>query len=61
MKIIRMMGDGETDKEIAGAMKMPIRTIRYRIHSMLKKWGCKNRTQLVLKVVLFNIGSFTGK
>lgn len=59
MKIIRLMGDGKTDKEIADNMKMPIRTIRGRISTMLKKWDCKNRTHLVLKVVLFNIKSFT--
>jgi DNA-binding NarL/FixJ family response regulator len=61
MQIIRLMGDGETDKEIADKMSMPIRTIRARISSMLKKWDCKNRTQLVLKVVLFNIDSFADK
>ena len=59
MKIIQLMGDGKTDKEIAGITKTPIRTVRGRISSMLKKWDCKNRTHLVLKVVLYNIKSFT--
>jgi DNA-binding NarL/FixJ family response regulator len=60
-KIIELMGDGNTDKEIADNLKMPVRTIQSRIYRMLKSWDCRNRTQLVLKVVLFNIGSFTGK
>ena len=60
-KIIQLMGEGNTDKEIAATMKMSIRTIQDRVYKMMKKWECKNRTQLVLKVVLFNIGSFTGK
>jgi DNA-binding NarL/FixJ family response regulator len=59
MKIIELMGDGNTDKEIAEAIKMPVRTVQSRVYSMLKKWRCRNRTQLVLKVVLFNISSFT--
>lgn len=60
-KIIELMGEGNTDKEIGKALKMPTRTVQSRIYSMLKKWECRNRTQLVLKVVLFNIASFTGK
>lgn len=60
-KIIQLMGDGNTDKEIADSLKMPVRTVQSRIYRMLKNWGCRNRTQLVLKVVLFNIGSFAGK
>lgn len=60
-KIIQLMGEGNTDKEIAGALKMSIRTVQDRVYKMMKKEGCKNRTQLVLKVVLFNIGSFAGK
>jgi DNA-binding NarL/FixJ family response regulator len=60
-KIIQLMGEGNTDKEIAQTLKMPSRTVQSRIYKMLKKWECRNRTQLVLKVVLFNIGSFTGK
>jgi DNA-binding NarL/FixJ family response regulator len=60
-KIIQLMGEGNTDKEIAEVIKMPIRTVQSRVYGMLKKYDCRNRTQLVLKVVLFNIGSFTAK
>lgn len=60
-KIIQLMGEGNTDKEIADKMQMPVRTVQDRIYKMLKKWTCRNRTQLVLKVVLFNIASFTDK
>jgi len=59
--IIQLMGEGNTDKEIAERLKMPVRTVQSRISAMLKKWDSRNRTQLVLKVVLFNIGSFAGK
>lgn len=55
------MGEGNTDKEIAGQLKMSIRTVQDRVYKMMKTWECKNRTQLVLKVVMFNIGSFAGK
>jgi DNA-binding NarL/FixJ family response regulator len=60
-KIIQLMGEGNTDKEIAKVLSMPTRTVQRRIYDMRKTEGCRNRTQLVLKVVLFNIGSFTGK
>jgi len=60
-KIIQLMGEGNTDKEIADILQMPARTVQSRIYRMLKVWGCRNRTQLVLKVVLFNVGQFTGK
>jgi DNA-binding NarL/FixJ family response regulator len=55
------MGEGNTDKEIADKLQMSIHTVQKRVVNMLKKWSCRNRTQLVLKVVLFNIGQFTGK
>lgn len=60
-RIIELMGEGNTDKEIADVLNVPVRTLQSKIYRMLKKWNCRNRTQLVLKVVLFNIGSFTGK
>lgn len=60
-RIIQLMGEGNTDKEIANVLQMSIRTIQDRVYKMMKKEKCKNRTQLVLKVVLFNIGSFAGK
>jgi DNA-binding NarL/FixJ family response regulator len=60
-QIIQLMGEGNTDKEIADQLKLPVRTIQKRVSTMLKKNACRTRTQLVLKVVLFNIGSFTGK
>jgi DNA-binding NarL/FixJ family response regulator len=61
MLIIRLMGDGKTDKEISDQMKMNLDTVKMRVRNMLKKWDCKNRTQLVLKVVMFNIESFASK
>ena len=60
-KIIQLMGEGNTDKEIASQLEMSIRTVQDRVYRMMKKEQCKNRTQLVLKVVLFNIESFTNK
>lgn len=60
-QIIQLMGEGNTDKEIAGKLQMSIRTVQDRVYKMMKSEDCKNRTQLVLKVVLFNIGSFIGK
>ncbi len=60
-RIIQLMGEGNTDKEIADHLQMSIRTVQDRVYKMMKKEECKNRTQLVLKVVLFNIGSFAGK
>jgi DNA-binding NarL/FixJ family response regulator len=60
-KIIQLMGEGNTDKEIANKLQMSIHTVQKRVVNMLKRESCRNRTQLVLKVVLFNIGSFTGK
>lgn len=60
-KIIQLMGEGNTDKEIASELKIPVRTVQKKVSTMLKKHECRTRTQLVLKVVLFNIGSFAGK
>lgn len=61
MKIIRLMGEGMANKEIAQEMNLSQRTIEDRVCKMMKDFDCKSRTQLVLKVVLFNIQSFTGK
>ena len=60
-KIIQLMGEGNTDKEVACKLSMPVKTVKNKVAAMLKKHECRNRTQLVLKVVLFNIGSFAGK
>jgi two-component system, NarL family, response regulator DevR len=55
------ISDGLTNKEIADRMNMPVRTIEDRVARLLKKFGCKNRTQLSLKVVMFNLGNVLSK
>lgn len=53
--IISLLGSGMTDKEIAGELQMKPRTVEKRIGSMMKKHNCRTRTQLVLKLVAYNL------
>lgn len=57
-KIIALLGGGMTDKEIGVELNMKPRTVEKRIGSMMKKYGCRTRTQLVLKMVQFNLAGF---
>ena len=47
-KIIRMVGDGLTVKEIAYKINMNKRAIEYRISCMKLYFGCKSLPQLIL-------------
>ena len=53
--IIALLGDGLTDKEIATRLEMKADTVAKRIKTMMEKQKCRTRTQLVLKMVLFNL------
>lgn len=53
--IIALLGSGMTDKEIATELKMKPRTVEKRIGTMMKNQNCRTRTQLVLKMVAYNL------
>jgi DNA-binding NarL/FixJ family response regulator len=55
------ISEGLTNKEIADKLEMNKRTVEDRIARLLKKFECKNRTQLSLKIVLYNIGGVLSK
>lgn len=57
--IIALLGSGMTDKEIAVELKMKLPTVNKRIKTMLKNYNCRTRTQLVLKLVAFNLAGTT--
>lgn len=53
--IIALLGSGMTDKEVAAELNMKPRTVEKRILTMMKNQNCRTRTQLVLKMVSFNL------
>jgi DNA-binding NarL/FixJ family response regulator len=60
-RILMHISEGLTNKEIAVKLEMNKRTVEDRIARLLKKFECKNRTQLSLKIVLYNIGGVLSK
>jgi DNA-binding NarL/FixJ family response regulator len=60
-RILMHISEGLTNKEIADKLEMNKRTVEDRIARLLKKFECKNRTQLSLKIVLYNIGGVLSK
>jgi two-component system nitrate/nitrite response regulator NarL len=60
-QILMHISEGLTNKEIADKLEMNKRTVEDRIARLLKKFECKNRTQLSLKIVLYNIGGVLSK
>lgn len=50
-KIIHLLADGKTYKEISAELGMKYRTIYDRVTEMKKKYHCGTRDQLVLKLL----------
>lgn len=48
--ILRLLGTGASDQQIADAVFLNLQTVRNRVSRMLKKFGHDNRTQLALFV-----------
>jgi DNA-binding NarL/FixJ family response regulator len=48
--ILRLLGTGASDQQIAEAVHLNLQTVRNRVSRMLKKFGYENRTQLALFV-----------
>lgn len=53
--IISLLCSGMTDKEIAVELQMKIPTINKRIKVMMKRHDCRTRTQLAVKMILYNL------
>lgn len=48
MEVMDMIFDGRTDKEISERLRMSLRTAKFHVSNILRKAGCKNRTDLAL-------------
>lgn len=49
--IIELIREGKANKEIAEAIHISEQAVKSRIHCLLRKYSCKNRTQLALKEI----------
>jgi two-component system, NarL family, response regulator DevR len=49
-RILRMVTDGMTNREIAGELKLAEKTVRNYVSNILAKVGMRNRTQLAVHV-----------
>ena len=47
IKIIRFIGQGQTDKEMAGSLRLKNGTVRNYVSNLMRRTGLKNRAQLV--------------
>jgi DNA-binding NarL/FixJ family response regulator len=48
-RVLRVLRSGASNREIAAALYLSVRTVESHISSLLTKTGCRNRTQLVLR------------
>ena len=49
-RVLKELGSGASNREIAAALYLSVRTVESHISSLLAKTGCRSRTQLVLWV-----------
>jgi len=48
-RVLAVLRSGASNREIAAALYLSVRTVESHISSLLAKPGCRNRTQLVLR------------
>jgi DNA-binding NarL/FixJ family response regulator len=48
-KVIAMIAAGMANKEIAGELSTTTQSIKDKIHKLLRKYNCRNRTELAMK------------
>jgi DNA-binding NarL/FixJ family response regulator len=48
-RVLAVLRSGASNREIAVALYLSVRTVESHISSLLAKTGCRNRTQLVLR------------
>lgn len=48
-KVIELIAEGKGNKEIATELSTTTQSIKDKIHKLLKKYKCKNRTELAIK------------
>jgi DNA-binding CsgD family transcriptional regulator len=49
-RVLKELRSGASNREIAAALYLSVRTVESHISSLLAKTGCRSRTQLVLWV-----------
>lgn len=48
LEVLRLLGEGYTNKEIARALEIAVRTVRTHVEAIFEHLGAENRTQAVL-------------
>ena len=48
-RVLTVLRSGASNREIATALYLSVRTVESHISSLLTKTGCRNRTQLALR------------
>ena len=51
-RVLAVLRSGASNREIAAALYLSVRTVESHISSLLAKTGCRNRTQLVLRAAV---------
>lgn len=54
-EIARYIAAGKANKEIAEELDKSKRTIDGWVHRLLRKYGCRNRAQLAVKILGVNV------
>ena len=51
-EIAKLMTTGQSDKEIAGNLDIPVRTVQHHVRSILKKADSENRIKFALSFAI---------
>ena len=51
LEVLRLLAEGQTDKEIAEALYVSVTTVRYHVGNLMSKTGFSSRTELAVKAV----------
>lgn len=49
-RVLAVLNQGASNREIASALFLSVRTVESHISNLLAKTGCRNRTQLALRL-----------
>lgn len=53
-QVLELLGAGRSNREIADLLHVSIKDIEYHVGNLLRKWGCRNRTEAVSRA--FTLG-----
>jgi NarL family two-component system response regulator LiaR len=52
-RIALMLPSGKTNKEVADELCVAVKTVKWHITNIYRKWHCRNRVEFVMKMTKY--------